>query len=271
MADVASLVARVRRELGDFGQPFRDVFVGTGEASDYDMTETRINTVSVMSLSDAAATDLLEGTDYTIDSVDGRIFLLGAYAPLPVGTTLVVNGQTSGMFTDDELEHYINDAFLQHASGRTVKGRYRDADGFIRYREFPMGLTDLPEIEEQLVGFLAVIETLWALTTDASTDIDVTTADGTHIQRSQRYVQMRNQIDVLTEKYNELCGALNVGIHRIEMGNLRRVSRTTGRLVPLFEAREFDDYTLPTRLLPPIDGRDADESGVPTPAYSGYW
>jgi len=147
----------------------------------------------------------------------------------------------------------------------------RTVEGFISYVDIPLTMVDLPPVEEQLLVLLVEIECLWALTTDASTDIDITTADGTHIARSQRYLQMRNQIDVLTDKYDTLCAALNVGIHRIEMSTLRRVSRTTGRLVPVYKEREFDDYTLPQRLLPPIDERNADESGIPSPAWAGFY
>jgi len=271
MADVTTLVARVRRELGDLGQPFRDSFTGTGEAGDYDLTETQITTATVDAVDSVGLTHLVETTDFTIDLVDGRLFLFGVYNPLPVGTTLLINGNTAGMFSDEELTDYVNDAFLQHSSGRTVSKRIRTVEGFISYIDTPLTMVDLPPVEEQLVTLLVEIECLWALTTDASTDIDITTADGTHIARSQRYLQMRNQIDVLTDKYDTLCAALNVGIHRIEMSTLRRVSRTTGRLVPIYKEREFDDYTLPQRLLPPIDERNADESGIPSPAWAGFY
>jgi hypothetical protein len=271
MADVVSLVARARRELGDFGQPFRDSFTGTGQAGDYDLTQTRVTLVTVDAVNNVGMLRLTETTHYAIDAVDGRLFLFGAYNPLPVGTTLIVNGKTAGMFTDEELTDYINDAFLQHASGRTVSKRMRTVEGFVSYVDIPLTMADLPPVEDQLVTLLVEIECLWALTTDASTDIDITTADGTHIGRSQRYLQMRNQIDVLTDKYDTLCAALNVGIHRIEMSTLRRVSRTTGRLVPIYKEREFDDYTLPQRLLPPIDERNADESGIPSPAWAGFY
>jgi hypothetical protein len=60
---------------------------------------------------------------------------------------------------------------------------------------------------------------------------------------------------------------LNVGLHRIEVSTLRRESRTTGRLVPLYVPREFDDYSWPERILPPIDSRHSEgdrDTSVPT-------
>ena len=271
MATVAAILSKVRRELGDASNTFRDSFVGTGAAGDYDLTETRVIGVTVDAVNAVGIIRLTETTNYTIDAVSGRLFLFGIYNPLPVGTTLLINGSTSGMFTDEELTDYVGDGFLQHTSGRTVSRRMKTVEGFTSFIDFPMKLVDLPPIEDRLLVTLVVIECLWALTTDASTDIDITTADGTHIGRSTRYVQMRNQIDVLSEEYNTLCAQLNVGIHRIEMSTLRRVSRTTGRLVPIYKEREFDDYTTPQRLLPPIDERHADESGIPSPAWAGYW
>jgi len=56
------------------------------------------------------------------------------------------------------------------------------------------------------------------------------------------------------------------------MFQLRRISRTTNRLVPIFQSREYDDTSRPERLLPPIDGDEYDdESGIPSPLYPGTW
>ena len=36
--------------------------------------------------------------------------------------------------------------------------------------------------------------------------------------------------------------------------------------------REYDDASLPQRLLPPIDGQEyEDESGIPSPIIPGVW
>ena len=264
-------IARVRRELGDFGHPFMDTLVGQGTTGEYDLTETQISAATVTKTDGSSSAVLVDGTDYTLDKVNGTLYLLGSLSPLPIGTILIVSATTYGMFSDDELGEYVHDAFIQHAAGRTVSKRFRDTAGFIRYAEHEMVIDDLPDTEIFLVSLLATIEALWALTTDASTDVDIQTADGTVVPRSQRYAQMRNQIDVLTDKYEDLCAQLNVGLHRIEVMQLRRVSRTTGRLVPLFSSREYDDIALPERLLPPIDTRYADDSGVASPVRAGAW
>jgi hypothetical protein len=107
--------------------------------------------------------------------------------------------------------------------------------------------------------------------TDAATDIDITTAEGTHIPRAQRFGQLEQMISALTERYKSLCSLLGVGLYRIEVSNLRRVSRQTGRLVPLYVEREYDDNSLPERIVAPIDRRNADPDGPPSPAGNYFW
>lgn len=271
MSILQEAVAKTRRELGDFGQPFTEVLVGQDTIGEYDLSETQIGGYTLTKVEGGTSEVLAEGTDYEVDKVNGIILLQGALSPLPKGTSILVNGTTYGMFSDDELAEYVKDAFLQHAAGRSVTDRFRSENGFLQYAEREMTIEDLPEVEIFLVSLLATIECLWALTTDAATDVDIETADGTVVRRSTRYAQMRNQIDVLTEKYHDLCAQLNVGLHRIEVMQLRRVSRTTGRLVPLFASREYDDNDLPERLLPPIDKRHVDDSGIASPVRGGIW
>ena len=265
------IIARVRVELGDTGAPFSDTFLGTGMLSTYDLTDFNIWNVSVMWIRNQVAVPLTNETDYSLNYQEGRIYLIGAPAPLPQGDTLVVSGQANGMFSDEELSAFVNDAALQHINGRTVETRFRDSNGFIKYIRNPMDLNSLPEMEGTLVAIRAAIEALWALSTDASTDIDISSADGTTVPRSQRYQQLREQIDGMTARYNQLCAMLNVGLNAIEMSKIRRVSLTTGRLVPIFEDREYDDYELPRRQLPPINARDEDESNLQSPVFGGYW
>lgn len=273
MTSTVDLIARVRRELGDTGHPFQDQFVGTGDTSIYDLVETQIENVVINGVipSPPSVVTLVPGSDYTVDTVGGRLILLGGgWSPLPTGYTLIVNGTTSGLYTDDELADYVQDAFTQHTSGRTVQTRFRDIDGFIKYLDEPMDYANLPAVEDYPVSLLATIMVLWAVATDASTDIDISTADGTNIPRSQRYAQVRSQIDAKTAQYQDICNQLNVGLHRIEVAQLRRVSKTTGRLIPVFREREYDDNELPVRILPGIDERNKDESEIPSPWFGGW-
>jgi hypothetical protein len=155
--------------------------------------------------------------------------------------------------------------------GRTIQTRYRDSFNFIRYTDDPITLATLPPVEEPLLAYLAVINVLWTLATDAASDASISTAEGTSVDRAGRYRQLMEHIDSIQSRYNALAAQLNVGLARIEQFTLRRVSRTTNRLVPIFKEREYDDGAHPQRLIPPIDEPDLDESGIPSPYMPGVW
>ncbi|MFJ4686476.1 hypothetical protein [Streptomyces sp. NPDC088789] len=279
MADTAGIIRRIRNEIGDMQSPFLDTYLGADELASYDLSETGVTevTAKVTTVDPPAAVDLVADTDYVLDAAEGRIVLINPdFSPLHHGQTLIVRGVAQGLFTDADLETYIGDAVQQHAYGRSKVTRYRDAHGFIRYDREPFTLENLPAVEEPLVAYLAAINCLWTLATDAATDIDISTAEGTFVPRTQRYRQLMQHIGDATTglqgRYNTLAQQLNVGLGRIEMFTLRRVSRTTNRLVPVFESREYDDSSRPQRLLPPIDGQEyEDESNVPSPTYPGLW
>lgn len=268
---MADVIKRVRIELGDTGAPFSDSFLGTGTLTMYDLTEFNVWDVTATWIKDQIPVPLTIDVDYSMNFQEGRVFLLAPVGVLPQGDKLIVSGKAGGLFSDDELEMFVNDAVLQHTKGRETVERYRSTEGFIRYLETPVTMDNLPAVEGVLVALRATVEALWALATDASTDIDISSADGTTVPRSQRYRQLRQQIDGLTERYNDLCAQLNVGLNRMEVGKLRRVSRTTGRLVPVYASREYDDYDLPRREITPVDVHNEDTSGVPSPAYGGWW
>lgn len=271
MTTYASLIDRVRKEIADKGEPFQHQIRSDGVQILHDLPVDMIReTGFVVKSIDHLDFDVtvIDPTDYTVDEENGYLTL---DPPLTAGDILMCEGTHTSLFTDAELAAYVNDALLQHTSGRTVSVRYRDGNGFILYDEQPITVTNLPEEEEFLVAILATIETLWALSTDAATDVDIQTAEGTSINRSQRYRQILQQIDLLTEKYRTLCEQLNVGLFRIEMNTLRRISRTNNRLVPVYKAREYDQNGQPQRLLPPVDHRNDDDSGIPSPAVGGWW
>lgn len=268
---MADVIKRVRIELGDTGAPFSDTFTGTGTLTMYDLTEFNIWDVTVTWVKDLVPTPLVADVDYSLNTQEGRVYLLPPVGALPQGDHLIVSGKANGLFSDEELTMFINDSVLQHTKGREAVERYRDTHGFIKYQETPITLENLPAVEGVLVALRATVEALWALATDAATDIDISTADGTTVPRTQRYRQLRQQIDGLTERYNDLCAQMNVGLNRLEVGKLRRVSRTTGRLVPVFVSREYDDHDLPRREVTPVDTHNVDDSAVPSPAFSGWW
>ena len=205
---------------------------------------------------------------FAIDPEQGQIFLA---VPVPLNGTLIIAGQAWSLFSDYELCQIAMDSVRQHTYAQEIEERYRDARGFIDYREHAKTLQNLPAIEEPLVEMLTTINCFWSLANDAASDTNVQTAEGTVIDRTTRYRQIMDQIQAMTARYQDYCGQLNVGLYRSETLNLRRVSRTTGRLVPLFKDREYDDHRWPVRMIPPVDHRYDDNSGIPSPLWFGNW
>jgi hypothetical protein len=237
---LATITAKLRGIPRDFGETFNASYSGDAVSVSFDLPRDNVDADSVVAK--IGATTLTPGTlgalntnEYALDARAGVIHL---WTPLATGSTLTVTGTAYLIFLPDDLTSYIDTAFQMHIRGRTPAPTY----------------DTLPAVEEYLVALLAAIESLWALAVEASQEIDVLTPEGVNIPRSQRFAQIMALIDRLMAYYKELAAAFNVGPFAIRVLTLRRVSRTTGRLVPVYVDREFDDRTYPpVRVYPPID------------------
>jgi hypothetical protein len=132
MATEASLIQSIRLELGDSMEPFRDSFRGTGTKDDYDLPARNISgSLTVYTLSgDDEIIPLAEPTDYTVDRTEGIITFT---EPPEKDALYIVEGKANGIFTDEEIKHFLDAALSQHLNGRTTQVRYRDGHGFIQY------------------------------------------------------------------------------------------------------------------------------------------
>lgn len=319
MAELSTVLMRVRMEIGDPPQPFRSTGIGDGQTALYDLPKQELceNSLEVVYVQGAVQTTMIDYTRaqpwnsalaytssitvtyqqrfyvslqpgtgqvptaggnaywsdvtsvaYTVNTTLGKI-MLGQ--PIPLNSLLIVAGKSWSLFSDYELFHIIVESVAQHTYAQETEERYRDARGFIDYRETPKMLQLLPAIEEPLVVMLSVINAFWALANDAATDSNINTAEGTNVDRTTRYQHLIQQIALMKARYEDYCAQLNVGLYRWETLPLRRISKTTGRLVPLFKPQEYDDHRWPTRLIPPVDHRNDDNSGVPSPLWSANW
>ena len=249
MAVLSDLVSRVRLELGDQSKQFNLTFVGDGAKVDYALGIKHIELENP--LIEVDGTPIPHPSGYTLEADNGVIH----FAAAPVAdSAVVVTGVAYRYFTDADITRFINTAVGQHTNNRT------DSMGS------QMTLEHIPAVEEYPIAILASIEGLWALATDAAFDIDIQAPDGVTIPRSERYRQLTQIIQMRTEQYKQLCSALNIGLWRLEMGTLRRTSRTTNRLVPVYMPKEFDDSRKPERVYiqNDLNGRTPPQSTVQT-------
>jgi hypothetical protein len=267
MADMSALIARTRTELGDLAEDFVVPAMGGRPIIELGVRNIIPANVQVIVVEPGLPGTVVAEDRFMVTERTGILTLLD----IPTeGAVVTVTGQHYPVWSETELTRFCTDAVSQHVHNRETVERYKDEHGHIRYERTDTVLADLPDVEVVPVSCLAAIEALWAAATDAATDIDVVTSEGTHIARGQRYDQIVEHIARLTGRYKEICSQLGVGLYRIEMRTLRRVSLTTGRLVPVFTPREYDEWDKPRRRLPPIDSPDEDESGIPSPIY-GAW
>lgn len=260
---------RLRRALGDLAEPFRLTFPGGKDA--YEIGRVRISQLQLDLIVDSTVTTI-PADDYTLDNAEGTVIFNG---PLAANSSLMATGVAFALFDDSEIDEYIEVAVATHTHERELDPtRYREeGTGFIRYVHEKMTMANLPLVEEEPLIILATIQAMWDMATDAASDVDVWTAEGTHLPRGQRYEQLMEHIDALQERYNLMSAQLGIGLNRIQIGTLRRVSKQTGRLIPIFREREYDEVgpnSYPQRLLPPIDAPNPDESGLPSPIWGPF-
>ena len=231
MATLTDLVSRVRTELNDQAKQFTKSFTGDGSTTVFVLGYKPIDPATL--LVTVNGTVVTNPSGYTVEDRIGVVHFVSAPANNAV---IKVSGSVYRYFSDTDLTYFVNTAVTQHLTNRT--------DGYGRQ----MTVALLPEIEAYPVAILSTVEALYALATDASFDIDIAAPDGVTIPRSQRYSQLMGLINQRQEQYRNLCSALNIGPWRIEMGTLRRVSRTTNKLVPVYIPQEVDDARKPERV-----------------------
>lgn len=232
MANLLSLVRQVRDELADHPKQFQKTFYTDGVTTEFSLGIKPIDQMTLVLTVDG--TEKAQGFDFELDARYGVIRFGTAPAS---GSTIQVYGFSYRYFSDDEIYRYVCTAVEQHLHERT--------DNF----GSKMTATRLPKVEEYPVAILATIEALWALATDASFDIDISAPDGVTIPRSERFSQLSQIVQQRWEQYRQICSQLNVGLWRIEMGTLRRISRTTNKYVPLYMPQEVDDSRMPDRIF----------------------
>lgn len=247
MATLSSLADRLRSEIGDLGKSFVYQFVADGTTNRYQIPYSPVDGVNMIIT--------LNGTDIseTVEIEESTGFLTFDNIP-PLQSTVIVAGTYFRYFTVPEIETFVCDAFDQHTANH--------ADQYGR----AILLENLPGLEEYPVVVYAATLALYALTNDAAFDIDVFAPDGVNIPRSERYRQLMQMIESRKQQYRELCSQLGIGLYKIDVFSLRRISKTTNRYVPVYLPMEVYDKSMPQRaiLSIPSYGSAIAPSSVPT-------
>lgn len=233
MATLTTLASRLRSEIGDLSKSFAENFTGDGVTSRFQLSDAPVNGATLVVK--VAGIDVSD--DVTIEETTG---LLMFDTPPADNALVLVTGTTYKYFTDTEICYYINTAFVEHARTTT------DSNGSLAT------MSTLPVIDEYPLILLASTMALYTLATDASFDIDIISPDGVNIPRSERFRQLSEVIQARKEQYRELSSLLNVGIHRMEVYTLRRISKLTNRYIPVYRPQEVDDGSLPQRVMLPL-------------------
>lgn len=168
---------------------------------------------------------------YSLDQRNGIIRFNTSFSST---TKILVEGYYYEWVLPSDLKFYATHSIEQHVYN------------------LPIPLENMSDIVIDTIGMGAVVEALWGLLTEYSRDIDVMTSESVHIPASQRYRMVQSLLEYWSKAYEKQAKSLNIGLDRIEIMNLRRVSRTTNRLVPLYKARELGEVGPIERIFPEV-------------------
>ena len=227
------IIKVARGYLRDFPKFFQTSFTPLGMT--YELEKPNVDSTSLwvayVPTGAASVSVLAQNVDYSVDERNG---LLRLASPI-VGDTIMVEGYYYEWLTNEDLSFYADMAI------------------HLNTHNLHTSLDNMADAVVDVVGIHALVQALWGLLSEYSRDIDVITSESVHIIASQRYRMVSSLLDYWMKEYNGRAAALNIGLERLEMVTLRRVSYTTGRLVPLYKEREIEDYGPVERLWPPID------------------
>jgi hypothetical protein len=239
MATNADVVTIARNYLRDFPKFFQLTFTPQGPT--YDVGKPNLDESSlwvafvpsyIAGASGAAASaTIVDPTSYSVDARNGLI----RFSTPPEASSVLIEGYYYEWLLPADLNFYAQMAVD------------------LNTHNIGTPLAEMAPAVVDVVGIHALIQALWGLLSEYSRDIDVITSESVHVIASQRYRMVSSLLEFWTEEYNKRAQALNIGLDRMEVLTLRRVSRTTNHLVPIFRPREVGDYTPVERIYPEPD------------------
>jgi hypothetical protein len=234
--DVVKQVMYIARGfLRDFPKFFQVSFDAVGRT--YELGSPNIDADSLWIATYTTGSPVTVTTDKTASayySLDQRNGIIRFNTSFSSSTKILVEGYYYEWVLPSDLKFYARHSIEQHVYN------------------LPIALENMSDIVVDTIGMGTVVDALWGLLTEYSRDIDVMTSESVHIPASQRYRMVQSLLDYWSKAYEKQAKALNIGLDRIEIMNLRRVSRTTNRLVPLYKARELGETGPIERIFPEI-------------------
>src|SRR5215469_4798173 len=211
-------MARLR--LRDLPRPFLARQTCSGAAWRFELPVENVSApnlqVVLTDTSQGGTTALVLGTDYVLDEHGGT--LVFNTAP-PGGLLMVAQGTYYRDYLPAEMDLYVRTAYIQHTYGEQPAGEvdtgYPPPPG-----PPPLGTTGQP------------------------------------VAYGSPAPMMVNEVEEYPISILVTIMALwdmAVGLYRITQSRLRRVSRTTKRLVPIYRPQEYDNLVWPQREMPPVD------------------
>lgn len=251
MATLENIIAGARTYLRDKPRFFAATESRSGLARTFKMPHLNVRQFGLfISGTDGtiSATGILDTPEQVVDAdtftfaVDEAEGLVRIAKPITGGFTgdwiFNFEGYYYEWVCDADLRYFANNIVAEHAF----------------HRDF--NFERVSDAEEDVISLGAAIEALWALLIEYSRDIDINAPSGVAVPATQRFRQVETLLmgpQGLLQKYSQKASLIGVGIDRMEVLTLRRVSRTTNRLVPVYKPREWDDRSIPTRVFSEID------------------
>jgi hypothetical protein len=220
-------VQLARTYLRDFPKFFQVSFDAIGRTYELGQTNVDNSTLWIASTTGASATELTT-SDYSIDNRNGILRL--ANTPTS-GTKIMVEGYYYEWILPEDLQFYAERSINYH----------------IPTIHIPLEQANAAVLD--VIGIGALVEALQALMTEYARDIDVMTSESVHIPASGRFRMLQGLVQQWETEYRKHANNLNIGPESLQQFNLRRVSRTTNRFVPLFQPKELGDYGPRTRIF----------------------
>lgn len=221
-----------RTYLRDFPKFFQTAF--DANTRTYELGHPNIDTDNLYVATYTSTTPVeLAASAFSLDARNGILRLGSTPAQ---NSRLMVEGYYYEWVLPADLEFYAKHAIKEHTYNLSTP------------------LENMAPVIIDTIGISALVNSLWALLSEYSRDIDIMTSESVHIPGSQRYRMVQSLIEYWQRQYEARARNLNIGTSRIEVMTLSRVSRTTNRYIPIYRNREIGDYGPIERVFP---GRDS--------------